>query len=43
LKRGLSANGRPFASEEEVMRQVNGLTKPSDKGLDPSGCPMHNS
>ncbi|GKZ01206.1 hypothetical protein MPSEU_001072000 [Mayamaea pseudoterrestris] len=40
LKRGLSASGRPFASEEEVMRQAN---KASDKGLsvDPSGCPMH--
>ena len=42
LKRGLSANGRPFASEDDVVRQVNGLKKSPDKGLDPSGCPMHN-
>lgn len=41
LKRGLSANGRPFASEDEVVRQVNGPKKSSNDGS--SGCPMHSS
>ena len=41
LKRGLSANGRPFASEDDVVRQVNGLKKSSNDGK--SGCPVHGS
>ena len=44
LKRGLNANGRPFASEEDVLLRAGGVKKHSgDQGLDPAGCPMHNT
>lgn len=37
LKRGLNANGRPFASGEDIIRQVD----PNHKSSNGEGCPMH--
>jgi len=37
LKRGLNANGRPFASGEDIIRQVDH----NHKSANGEGCPMH--